>query len=221
MNTVGRWRGLARTGAALLLGASSLGPAFGAPSLGLADQDHRTPEQRAVALALAPVIRVAWLPVAVEHLLVASHPSGRLAAVSDGPARWGWPLAGHPAVIGPYDPPPEPWLPGHRGVDLAGTAGEPVRAVADGVVSYSGQIDGVGVVSVLHRGGVRSTYQPMADRVARGTRVGAGEPLGTLEPAGHCLLRGCLHLGARRGETYLDPMLFLTAWEVSLLPRSW
>lgn len=131
---------------------------------------------------------------------------------------WEWPLAGHPPVLRPFDAPAQRWLPGHRGVDLGGVAGEPVRAVADGVVAFSGVIAGVGVLSVQHPDGLRSTYQPVRDGIARGTQVSAGQVLGMLGGQGHCLPRICLHLGAKRGEAYLDPLLLLQGWEVSLLP---
>src|SRR5215472_334561 len=32
-----------------------------------------------------------------------------------------WPLPGLPRVVRAFEPPPKPWLPGHRGVDLAAT----------------------------------------------------------------------------------------------------
>jgi murein DD-endopeptidase MepM/ murein hydrolase activator NlpD len=117
-----------------------------------------------------------------------------------------------------FDPPAQRWLPGHRGVDLLGATGSPVEAVDHGVVHFSGVVAGTGVVSVRHRDGLLSTYQPVEDRAPRGQVVSRGESLGSLAPGGHCLLLTCLHLGARRGEVYLDPLLLLRRWEVSLLP---
>lgn len=112
-------------------------------------------------------------------------------------------------------------MPGHRGVDLAGFTYAPVLAVADGTVSYSGRIAGVGIVSVTHPSGVRSTYQPVTERIEQGQPVSAGDRLGLLGVLGsHCLPRTCLHLGAVRGkDDYLDPLLFLQAWELTLLPH--
>lgn len=137
----------------------------------------------------------------------------------DAAVRWRSPLHGPVVVVDPFRPPPKKWLPGHRGVDLLGAAGGPVTAVADGVVSYSGVIDGVGIVAVRHGPDLRSTYQPVEDRLGSGATVAAGHSLGVLDDGGHCLLVTCLHLGAIRGkETYVDPMLFLNGWELSLLP---
>lgn len=132
---------------------------------------------------------------------------------------WGWPLAGRPDIVHGFDPPAQRWLAGHRGIDLAGVAGEAVLSVDDGVVAHSGTVAGVGVVSVDHPGGLRSTYQPVTDRVPRGTRVGRGDRLGALDRGGHCLLADCLHLGARTGRrTYVDPTPLLLPVELTLLP---
>lgn len=134
-------------------------------------------------------------------------------------ARWGWPLAGTPEIARGFDLPEQRWGAGHRGIDLVGVAGEPVLAVEAGVVTYSGVIAGVGVVSVTHESGLRSTYQPVDDRSARGSRVGRGEGIGRLDTGGHCLVSDCLHLGAVRGDdAYVDPTPLLLGVELSLLP---
>lgn len=135
-------------------------------------------------------------------------------------AVWAWPLSPVPEIVRDFDPPAQRWLPGHRGIDLAGVAGEPVLAVEAGVVTYSGQIAGVGMVSVTHASGLRSTYQPVTDRVGRGTRVGREDPIGTLDSAGsHCPLLDCLHLGAVRGrDHYVDPTPLLLGVELALVP---
>lgn len=136
-------------------------------------------------------------------------------------AVWGWPLAGTPEIARPFDPPARRWDSGHRGIDLVGVSGEPVLAVDDGVVTFSGVIAGVGVVSITHASGLRSTYQPVEDRASRGDRVTRGDRVGRLAGGGHC--RGavvdCLHLGAVRGkDAYVDPTPLLTGVELSLLP---
>lgn len=133
---------------------------------------------------------------------------------------WGWPLVGTPVIVAPFDRPEQRWLPGHRGIDLAGVAGEPVLAVEAGVVTFSGVIAGVGMVSLTHRNGLRSTYQPVSSEVARGDRLARGQQLGTLGADGsHCAPRDCLHLGAVRGrDDYVDPTPLLLGVELSLLP---
>lgn len=134
-------------------------------------------------------------------------------------ALWEWPLTGHPEVVHRFDPPEQRWLAGHRGIDLAGMVGEPVLAVDDGVVAFSGTVAGVGVLSVDHASGLRSTYQPVDERVPEGTRVARGDRIARLDTGGHCLVRDCLHLGARRARrTYVDPEPLLRPVVLSLLP---
>nr|WP_234377033.1 M23 family metallopeptidase [Streptomyces sp. TP-A0356] len=129
-----------------------------------------------------------------------------------------WPVGVHPMVVRGWEPPPTPYGPGHRGVDLAAAAGDPVRAVAAGRVSFAGSVAGRGVVSVDLTGTgdppLRTTYEPVRATVRQGDEVEPGEPVGVLEAAGagaHCA-RSCLHWGLRSGETYLDPLSLLPPW---------
>jgi murein DD-endopeptidase MepM/ murein hydrolase activator NlpD len=134
-------------------------------------------------------------------------------------AAYRWPLDGVPVVVRRFAPPPKPWLPGHRGVDLAASVGASVRAAGGGVVVFAGVIAGRGVVSVEHAGGLRTTYEPVEPSVHAGAHVDAGVPLGTLA-AGHpgCPTVACLHWGLRRGATYLDPLGLIGPARVRLLP---
>jgi murein DD-endopeptidase MepM/ murein hydrolase activator NlpD len=127
-------------------------------------------------------------------------------------ARWQWPVPPPHEVVARFEAPATPYGPGHRGIDLAVAGGAEVRAVEAGTVRYSGTLAGRGVVSVVHADGLISTYEPVAGVLEVGTPVAAGEVLGALEggsPASHCAGGDCLHLGARRGGSYLDPLLLL------------
>ncbi|MBD7918886.1 M23 family metallopeptidase [Cellulomonas sp. Sa3CUA2] len=120
-----------------------------------------------------------------------------------------------------FDPPPRPWLAGHRGVDLVTTPGATVRAPAAGVVTFAGAVAGRGVVSVLHDDGRRSSLEPVGDPVGAGTRVVAGDPLGTVDGPVHDGALGvpALHWGVREGDTYVDPWALLPGrGPVVLLP---
>jgi murein DD-endopeptidase MepM/ murein hydrolase activator NlpD len=132
---------------------------------------------------------------------------------------WRWPLAGQPAVTRPFDPPAQPWLPGHRGVDLAGTPAAVVYAAGAGTVFFAGPVAGTPVVSIDHPGGLRTTYQPVTALVEAGDAVAAGDPIGLLA-AGHegCPVAACLHWGLRRGAVYLDPLTLLGLGQLRLLP---
>ena len=131
---------------------------------------------------------------------------------------WQWPLSGDPAVTRPFTAPAHRYAAGHRGADLAGVPGVPVRAAGSGVVSYAGLVAGRGVVAVVH-GDLRTTYEPVSALVGVGQPVAAGEVLGTLEP-GHagCPVLACLHWGLRRGDAYLDPVRLVAPGPVRLLP---
>jgi murein DD-endopeptidase MepM/ murein hydrolase activator NlpD len=127
-------------------------------------------------------------------------------------------LPGPDAVVKGFDPPAKPWLAGNRGVDLAGRPGEAVRAATSGVISFAGQIAGVGVVAVTD-GPFRTTYEPLKVAVRKGEPVTAGTILGRLTLAGsHCAPRACLHWGLLRSSDYLDPLALLGLEQVRLLP---
>lgn len=157
--------------------------------------------------------------VALTGSAAASDPT---AQPSTGPApggSFGWPLAGQPIVLRAFDPPPQPYGRGHRGVDLGGGVGEAVLAAGDGTVVFAGLVAGRPVVSIDHPNGLRTTYEPVPATVSAGQLVSRGEQIGVLQ-AGHpeCLATACLHWGLRRGEVYLDPLRLLFPGRVRLLP---
>jgi len=137
------------------------------------------------------------------------------------PGPYQWPIDGPPPVTRPFQPPPEPWLAGHRGVDLGAEPGVPIRAAGPGVVVFAGVVAGRPVVSVDHPGGLRTTYEPVSPLVRAGQAVRAGTVLGTLL-AGHpgCPVAACLHWGLRQGDAYLDPLALFGLAQVRLLPLS-
>jgi murein DD-endopeptidase MepM/ murein hydrolase activator NlpD len=119
-----------------------------------------------------------------------------------------WPLQPKPAVVRAFDPPATVWGSGHRGVDLAGRAGQGVRAALGGTVTFAGMLAGRGVVVVDH-GDTRTTYEPVEASVSSGDVVAAGAVLGSLTlAASHCLPTVCLHWGWIRNadDVYLDPL---------------
>ena len=151
--------------------------------------------------------------------------SSALPSSSSGPLRtsltpsdtWRWPLGPPvPQVVRAFSPPPLPWGPGHRGVDLAARPGQPVYSAGPGRVSYSGWLAGRGIVAVTH-GALRTTYLPVRPDVRVGHAVRAGTRIGTVEGSGHCPAP-CLHWGLLQGASYLDP-LSLVRPEVRLLPH--
>jgi murein DD-endopeptidase MepM/ murein hydrolase activator NlpD len=94
-----------------------------------------------------------------------------------------------------------------------------VRAAGAGLVVFSGEVAGRGVVSVAHAGGLRTTYEPLAPRAEVGDTVAAGDRIGTLV-AGHpgCAQAACLHWGLRHDGAYRDPLALLGSARVRLYP---
>jgi murein DD-endopeptidase MepM/ murein hydrolase activator NlpD len=125
------------------------------------------------------------------------------------------PLAG-PVVRG-FDPPDQPWLSGHRGVDLLGAVGTEVVAARAGRVVFAGTVAGRGVVVVSH-GELRTTYLPVQPLVPVGTQVEAGQTIGRLQAGHSCPGGTCVHWGLKRGEEYLDPLSLLDEGQLRLLP---
>lgn len=163
----------------------------------------------AAALSLAAVGPLAGQgPPGLSDSARAAKSGG--ASVHAGPAygTYAWPVEG--PVLRPFELPEGPFGAGHRGIDIATPAGTAVRAAAEGVVAFAGQVAGSLFVSIDHLDGVRTTYSWLSsvqvragDQVVEGAVIGAsgvGHP--GVDPA-H------LHFGARYAGEYLDPMLLL------------
>lgn len=158
--------------------------------------------------------------LAVARTSEATHPLAGSAGATPTRSSWSWPLAGSPSVLRGFEPPAEPWLAGHRGVDLLASPGEPVLAAGAGRVTFAGWVGGVPAVAVTHPDGRRTTYEPVLAVVTRGDELVRGAILGRVSVGGsHCLPRACLHWGLRVGSSYLDPLSLVGAdIEVRLLP---
>jgi len=190
-----------------------------------------------VSLALASLIRMKFrllfLALTLPLLLALpasalAHPSPRLwlppslpkttPSPSASEGLFAWPVIG--PIVRSFDPPPQPWLPGHRGVDIEAPESSLVRAASGGVVWFAGVVASRPVVSIAHPNGTRTTYEPVRALVSAGDPVSAGDVIGVLL-AGHAgCARACLHWGLRQGETYLDPLSLLGLGRVRLLPAS-
>ncbi|HVV50642.1 MAG TPA: M23 family metallopeptidase [Polyangia bacterium] len=125
----------------------------------------------------------------------------------------------------------------HRGLDIDATIGEPVRAVADGVVQFAG-VDLTGdrpalgllprqvrrwhrypmgpggfFVRIMHADGIRSGYFHLTGfRVVAGQAVHAGEVIGTVGRSGVKVSGSHLHFEVHRDGELQDPVPFLAAF---------
>jgi murein DD-endopeptidase MepM/ murein hydrolase activator NlpD len=137
--------------------------------------------------------------------------------------RLDWPLRPRPDVMRTFDAPSARWNRGHRGVDLAGTAGQIVYAAAEGTVVFAGELAGRPLVSIAHPGGLRTSYEPVEAVVRVGQLTRPGSAIGTLVP-GHagCGAAACLHWGAMWGPSsradYVDPLGLVATTPIRLKP---
>ncbi len=176
------------------------------------------PRSRRLALVAGALVALGT-PVWVAPLADAST---TVAPAPDHAAAWGWPVEGStfaaPRVLRGFDPPDQPWLAGHRGVDLQADPFSLVRSAGAGVVVFAGLLAGRGVISVDHPSGLRTTYEPVDALVEVGEPVALGTVLGLLEVlTTHCL-ESCLHWGLREGNVYLDPLSLISRPPPVLLP---
>ena len=146
---------------------------------------------------------------ALLAILVGASPAHAWTWPADGPVLQRFTLGDNPYVAGL-----------HRGIDVAGLAGTPVRAPAAGTVSFAGTVPHHGrtvtirtpdgyAVTLVHLGGVA---------VSRSSPVAEGAVVGTIGPTGdaeHSI--PYVHLGVRvaaEPEGYVDPLLVLPPREL-------
>ena len=139
--------------------------------------------------------------------------------VAGASGQWRWPVAGPHRVVHPYQPPAHDWLPGHRGVDLAVGSSAVVYAVGAGRVSFVGEIAHRSVLVISHAGNLRTTYEPVTATVRLGQRVVVGQRIGIVQRNGSHCRPSCLHLGLKRGASYLNPLLLFAPTRARLLPH--
>lgn len=124
-----------------------------------------------------------------------------LASLPKGSPRWQWPSDG--ALIGTFlagDPT-------RQGINLAGNAGDPVRAAADGVVVYSGSgLIGYGeLIIVKHNETWLSAYGHNRKRlVNEGAAVKAGQLIAEMGRSGAS--RDMLHFEVRQNGRSINPV---------------
>jgi murein DD-endopeptidase MepM/ murein hydrolase activator NlpD len=133
---------------------------------------------------------------------------------------WTWPAEG--PVLRPFVLGEDPYVGGqHRGLDIAGDEGAPVRSPAAGVVSFAGTVPASGrAVTVKTEDGYSVTLVHLGSiAVDRDAVLREGAPVGAIGPSGdieHPV--PYVHLGIRvtaDANGYLDPLSFLPARERS------
>ncbi|GMA37038.1 peptidoglycan DD-metalloendopeptidase family protein [Demequina litorisediminis] len=116
-------------------------------------------------------------------------------------------------LVSPAVLPAQPWLPGHRGIDLAAAPGDNVTSPGPGIITFAGVVVDRPVVTVTHDDGLRSSLEPVTATVALGDAVSAGSSVGVVaDSPSHCEPDTCVHWGVRDGDTYLDPLDLLAGF---------
>jgi murein DD-endopeptidase MepM/ murein hydrolase activator NlpD len=100
----------------------------------------------------------------------------------------------------------------HEGIDIAAASGTPVRAVADGEVTFSGARGASGnVVEIRHADGMVTSYAHAARTlVSPGQKVEAGDTIATVGSTGRAT-GPHLHFVLRRDGEPRDPAALLRA----------
>ena len=125
-----------------------------------------------------------------------------LAAVAVWAATWCAPAPTPGPVVRPFEAPSCTYCPGHRGIDYRTVPGSTVRAVADGSVTFAGQVAGVQWVVIAQHDGLRASYgRLLTPTVTAGAEVRAGDVVG---------LAGVeLYFGWQRAGEPIDPTPYL------------
>lgn len=161
------------------------------------------PRVRPSALAI-----VAALASALAVTLASPSPSNAVPiASSSSVADWLWPVDPPHTVVRPFIAPQTAYSAGHRGIDIAAPDGAPIRAPADGVVSFAGVVVDRPVLSITSPGGLIESFEPVISTLVAGAAVARGAVIGTVL-AGHCA-QTCLHFGVRLNGGYVSPLNYL------------
>lgn len=158
------------------------------------------------------------------HRLLAIGVAALWAVVSCGiAAAWSWPADGQ--VLRPFTLGADAYAAGqHRGIDVAGADGSPVRAPAAGTVTFAGSLPTYGRgVTIVTAGGYAVTLVHLGTvSVAKGDSVSEGATIGTIGWSGdaeHDV--PSVHLGIRvasQSEGYVDPLGLLPPRAVAAVP---
>ena len=98
----------------------------------------------------------------------------------------------------------------HLGLDFSGPVGEPILALADGIVTYSEENSGYGnLVEIEHTGGLRTRYaHNQTVLVKSGVSVKKGDTIATLGSTGRST-GPHVHIEVRLDGSPIDPGLFI------------
>jgi murein DD-endopeptidase MepM/ murein hydrolase activator NlpD len=143
---------------------------------------------------------------ALENVMVARK-------ISDAVRPAGKPVGGEGAISSYFGERSDPFTGEegfHKGLDFPGTAGEPVVAVAAGVVTWAGDRSGFGnLVEINHGNGYVTRYaHNQTALVAVGQTVTRGEQIALMGSTGHST-GPHVHFEVLHNGTQIDPLIFV------------
>ncbi|MCK5848989.1 MAG: peptidoglycan DD-metalloendopeptidase family protein [Caldisericia bacterium] len=156
----------------------------------------------ALSLAEAEIRRIASKEVDLERLKeLQNKEMGTLIWPIDGPVTSGFGMRMHP-IFGVYRM--------HTGIDIDQNYGYPIKAVAEGIVTYSGWLTGYGnCVMIMHDKEHTSLYAHMKTRyVKKGEKVQQGKVIGEVGSTGWST-GPHLHFEIRVNGDYVNPRDYL------------
>ncbi|MEP6941102.1 MAG: peptidoglycan DD-metalloendopeptidase family protein [Rudaea sp.] len=165
-----------------------------------------TPITAAAPPVPLPPVAVAPVPAVDKTTEAPAKPVSEGAVANAGGIAWRWPNTGK--LLGGFVAGDQT----RQGVDIAGSAGDPVRAAADGEVVYSGNgLIGYGeLIIVKHNASFLSAYGHNRKRlVQEGEKVRAGQQIA--EMGSSASSRDELHFEIRKNGKPVNPMDYLPA----------
>lgn len=177
----------------------------------------RMTSPREAGVAVAPLVEVTRAsairspsrsPRENDLVLANYTPAEAAPRASNSKGKFGWPIAGKVIVgYGVRESGQQ-----NDGINIAAIAGAPVRAAADGEVTFTGQIKSYGkIILVSHSGGYVTAYAHNSEiRVQKGDRVKRGQTIGLAGATGS-VDSPQVHFEIRRKGEPVDPRKLLVA----------
>ena len=145
-----------------------------------------------------------------NHVHVSVYGNAAVVPVSTG--SWVQPIAGAVTMTARFGECSELWSACHTGDDYAEPSGTPIRATADGTVTFVAWGGAYGnLTKISHGGGIETWYAHQTSQSVRvGQKVTAGQRIGTVGATGN-VTGPHLHLEVRRNGQPLNPATWLAA----------
>lgn len=125
----------------------------------------------------------------------------------------------HGVVVRGFEPPACEYCAGHRGVSVTVVEGSPVRAIADGTVTFAGEVGGNVFVVLQFAPDLRLTYGYLKNLTNEsGHEVATGDTVTRGAVLGHSNAR--VYLGVRRGHRPVNPAPYISARRARLVAPS-